>query len=234
MATLTMTKQATPRRLPSLRRIIGWALIAAGAAGYVYAALLRPWHVRWGASDAEVQAALPGDELVPNPVAVTTRAITIHAPPEAIWPWLVQLGQGRGGFYSYEWLENTLLGCDIHNSDTINPAWQTLAPGDLVKMRPDPALPPAYVVAEALPDKALLLGHHVGLGRDPATPWAESWQFVIVPLDADSSRLIVRSRTAEAPWINRLLEPGVFLMEERMLRGIRERAERYAVQIGHE
>lgn len=233
MATIAAPTLAATRRLPPLRRIIGWLLIVAGTTAYAYMALLRPWHLRWGASDAEVQATLPGDELVPNPVAVSTRAITIHAPPEAIWPWLAQLGQGRGGFYSYEWLENTLLGCDIHNADAINPAWQTVAPGDLVKMRPDPTLPPAYVVAQVIPGRALLLGHHVDLSQDPAAAWAESWQLVITPVDAGTSRLIVRSRSAEAPWINRLLEPGIFLMEERMLRGIRERAERYATQLSH-
>ena len=232
MATLAARNPAAARELPLPRRIIGWLLIIVGTIAYSYVALLRPWHIRWGASDAEVQAALPGDELVPSPVASTTRAITIHAPPEAIWPWIAQIGQGRGGFYSYEWIENTLLGCDIHNADAIKPEWQALAPGDLVKMRPDPAMPPAYIVAAALPNRALLLGHHVGLSADPAAPWAESWQFVIEPVDVHSSRLIIRSRSAETPWINKLLEPGIFLMEERMLRGIRERAERYAAQPG--
>jgi hypothetical protein len=229
---LAATKQSTARRLSSLRQIIGWLLLSTGTIAYCYAALLRPWHIRWGATDTEVLAALPGDELVPQPVALTTRAITVHAPAEAIWPWIAQIGQGRGGFYSYEWLENTLLGCEIDNAEAINPAWQAVAPGDLVKMRPDPAMPPAYVVAQVLPDRALVLGHHVGLSADPAAPWAESWQFVITPVDSHTTRLIVRSRSAETPWINGILEPGIFLMEERMLRGIRERAERYAVEQG--
>jgi hypothetical protein len=228
MAPIATATPAATRPLALARRALGWLLIAVGTSAYCYGALLRPWCARWGATDAELQAALPGDELVAAPQAVTTRAITVNAPAEAIWPWLAQLGQGRGGFYSYEWLENTLLGCDIHNADTINPAWQNVAPGDLVKMRPDPAMPPAYLVAQVLPGRALVLGHHVGLSVDPAAPWAETWQFVIVPVDATTSRLIVRSRSFEAPWINRLLEPGIFLMEERMLRGIRERAERYA------
>ena len=230
MSTIAVRNSAD-RRPPPLRRAIGWLLIVVGTIAYVYAALLRPWHTRWGASDAELQAVLPGDELVLAPVAVTTRAIAINAPPEAIWPWLAQLGQGRGGFYSYEWLENTLLGCEIENAETINPAWQSVAPGDLVKMRPDPAMPPAYNVAQVLPGRALVLGHHVGLSTDPTAPWADTWQFVIVPQEPGGSRLIIRTRTQEAPWSNRLLEPGIFLMEERMLRGIRERAERYAVQL---
>src|SRR5690349_9989833 len=82
----------------------------------VYIALVRPWHMRWGATDDEVRRPLPGDELVARPKALATHAITIRAPAAEIWPWLVQFGQGRGGFYSYDWLEN-LFGCDIHNVD---------------------------------------------------------------------------------------------------------------------
>lgn len=233
MATLAAPSAHHTRLLPPLRRAVGWTLLIVGTLAYAYAALLRPWIVRWGATAAEVQAALPGDELVPAPRAVTTRAITIAAPPAAVWPWIVQLGQGRGGFYSYEWIENRLFGCQIANADAINPAWQTLVPGDLIKMHPDPAMPPAYVVAGVLPNRALLLGHRIGLSRDPAAPWADSWQFVLEPAGAGRSRLIVRTRSGEVPWINRLLEPGIFLMEERMLRGIRDRAESAAVQAAH-
>lgn len=226
MATLALTHSAGRARGPGrARRALAWALIIAGTIGYSYAALARPWHLRWGASDAELAATLPGDELAAA-ATVSTRAITIAAPPEAIWPWLAQLGQGRGGFYSYELLENA-LGCAIANADAIVPEWQHPRPGDLVKLAPDPARPPAYVVAQVIPNRALVLGHHVGL--DPAAPWAETWQFVIEPIDAGSSRLIVRTRgQGEPAWIFRAIEPGVFLMEQGMLRGIKERAERLA------
>ena len=86
-------------------------------------------------------AALPGDELAPDAALVSTRAVTINAPPEAVWPWVAQLGQGRGGFYSYTWIEN-LIGCAIVNADQFEPAWQSPQPGDLVKMSPDAARPP--------------------------------------------------------------------------------------------
>lgn len=230
MATLTMTRRgAVHDRLWAIRRALGWTLIVVGTVAYVYAALIRPWHLHWGATDAEVAGILPGDELVPEAVGITTRAVTVNAPPEAIWPWLAQLGQAKGGFYSYEVIEN-LLGCKIANAGAVVPEWQQVRPGDLVKMSPSPDAPPAYVVASVEPGRAMVLGHHVGLNPDPASPWSDTWQFVIVPLDGQRSRLIVRSRSgASTPAINRALEPGVFIMEQKMLRGIKERAEGLAV-----
>lgn len=229
MATLTMTRAGALRgRLWALRRALGWALILVGTVGYAYAALARPWHLRWGATDAEVVGALPGDELVADPVSVTTRAVTVMAPPEAIWPWLAQLGQGKGGFYSYELIEN-LLGCQIDNAEAVVPAWQQVRPGDLVRMAPRADMPPAFEVAGVEPGRALVLGHREGLRA--AAPWSDSWQFVIVPVDGRSSRLIVRSRSgASVAAMSWALEPGIFVMEQRMLRGIKERAEQLAAQ----
>ncbi|MEK8226829.1 hypothetical protein NKG05_13190 [Oerskovia sp. M15] len=88
---------------------------------------------------------LPGDELVPAADVVATRAITIAAPPREVWRWVLQLGQGRGGFYSYEWLEN-LVGCEIRNADRIEPQWQRLAVGDEVRLHPAVALRVAAIV----------------------------------------------------------------------------------------
>jgi len=82
--------------------------------------LLRPWYSKWGAAESELNMPLPGDELAPNPRLESTLAITIQATPEVIWPWLLQLGQGRGGFYSYVRLEN-LADCEISNADHIFP-----------------------------------------------------------------------------------------------------------------
>lgn len=225
MASLALTRPRAPTGQPGrLRRALGWALIIVGTIGYTYSALLRPWHLRWGASDAELVALLPGDELVPAVPVVSTRAITINAPAEAVWPWVAQLGQGRGGFYSYTWLEN-LLGCEIANAERVEAAWQSPRPGDLVKMAADPARPPAYVVAQVIPGRALVLGHHIGL--DPAAPWGDTWQFVVEPVGASTTRLIIRTRgQGEPAWIFRAIEPGVFIMEQGMLRGIKERAER--------
>src|SRR6185295_17289451 len=94
---------------------------AAGLAAYAY--LIRPWHLRWGATDEEVKMALPGDEVTPQPKLNATHAITIRAPVSDAWRWLAQIGQRQGGFYSYTWLEN-LVGCRMHNADRIVPEWQ--------------------------------------------------------------------------------------------------------------
>lgn len=86
----------------------------------LYVLVARPRINHWGATDQEHQATWPGDQLVAQPNFVWTNAITIHAPAAQVWPWLVQLGQGRGGLYSYDWLEN-LIGCDVHSTDRILP-----------------------------------------------------------------------------------------------------------------
>jgi hypothetical protein len=100
-----------------------------------YLSILHPWLVTWGATVDEQQMALSGDAAAPS--TYVTRAITIHAPPSAVWPWIVQIGQDRAGFYSNTWLEN-LFGSDIHNANTIHPEWQQRAIGDRVPLtRPD-------------------------------------------------------------------------------------------------
>ena len=104
---------------------LGALAAAAAAAASVYWFVVRPWHLRWGATDAEVARALPGDELVPDAKISSTHAITIRAAPAEVWPWLVQLGQGRGGFYSYDWIEDA-MGLEIHSADRILPEYQEL------------------------------------------------------------------------------------------------------------
>src|SRR3954470_18626931 len=95
----------------------------------VYWTGIHPWMTNWGSTAAEQQMALPGDELYPNRTARSTWAITINAPPDIVWQWLVQVGQDRAGFYSYTWLEN-LIGANIHNANEIHPERQQLAVGD--------------------------------------------------------------------------------------------------------
>jgi len=181
--------------------------------------LLTPWMDRWGATDAELSAAFAGDDLVPNPKEMVTRGITINAPPEAIYPWLLQIGAEKGGFYSYGWLE-AMLFCRITNTDQINPECQDLKPGDLVKMCPGNIGPPPYLVAAVEPNHALVLGHQED-GK-----WVENWQFVLNPIDGNSTRLIVRSRTMMSGGLWSIIHPGVFIMESGMMRGIKARAER--------
>lgn len=107
-------------------------VIAIALLGYVATALaIRPWHMRWGTSRAERAMTLPGDELVPGARYLGDYAVTIDAPEQAVWPWMAQLGQDRGGFYSYAWLEN-LAGARIRNADIIVPAWQERSVGELV------------------------------------------------------------------------------------------------------
>src|SRR5690606_5720018 len=114
-------------------------LVAAAtiAANIILSPVTRRWYARWGSTAEEQRRALPGDDIVAAPRPITTRAITIRAPSSAVWPWLVQMGQGRGGLYSYQKPEN-LARCDMHNADRIHPEWQNLAAGDKVRFGPEP------------------------------------------------------------------------------------------------
>jgi hypothetical protein len=214
------------------------AVAALGVLAVVSAYMLavRPWQARWGATGAELTQALPGDLLVARPREQTTRAITIEAPAATVWPWLVQMGQGRGGLYSYEMLEN-LLGCDIHNADRIVPEWQDTAVGDRVRIYPEGSGPPPYTVAEIVPGTALVTGHSTDPGGvpdqvTPQTQWSDTWAFILQPVDERSTRLIVRARSSYQDPVMRavmaVIEPGYFLMERGMLAGIKARAERAA------
>jgi hypothetical protein len=182
-------------------------------------ALLTPWMDRWGATDEEIAATFPGDELLPKPAGFVNRAITIHATPPDIYPWIVQLDAEKGGWYSYDWLETNLLRCPMVNADHIHQEWQDLQVGDQVHMCPGEAGPPPYIVAQIHPDQAIVLGHQ----EDGA--WVDLYQFVIVPQDDGSSRLILRTRTMMTGGLWTVIHPGVFLMERGMLYGIKQRAE---------
>lgn len=191
-------------------------------------AVVRPWHVRWGATPEEFNGTWPGDEIVPDAQTLSTRAITINATPEIVWPWLVQIGQGRGGFYSYDWLEN-LLGLDIHSADTILPEYQQLTIGDPISLG-GPLMKVAYIE----PERALVLR-----GADPTTGefttrqenvFSDStWAFYLVPHDDTTTRLLIRGRGYAMPWgmrvANHIFEDMSFIMEQKMLRGIKQRVE---------
>lgn len=188
-----------------------------------YANFILPWHLRWGAAQQELDSVMPGDYLVPRAKTASTRAILIRRPPQEIFPWLVQIGQNRGGFYSYEWLEN-LIGCQIHNADRIHPEWQNLKVGDPIALHP--RAPDAYRVEAVEKDRYLLL--RAGPGDKPAL---STWLFYLLPVDQTSTRLIVRGRGTYAAspvsfflW-RALVEPAHFVMERRMLIGIRDRVE---------
>jgi hypothetical protein len=199
---------------------------AAIAACVVLSPLLRPWYRKWGATDAEVGKPLPGDDQVPNPILESTRAITIDTPADAIWPWLVQMGQGRGGLYSYERLEN-LLGLNIDNADRIIPEFQDLAVGDQVRLGPEGS--PSFDVAAIHPGIALILRGDIPNPQQKPTVWI--WIFYLDPLNENKTRLILRSRLDYEPnFGNHLMwrgftDPIAFNMERKMLQGIKTRAE---------
>lgn len=204
------------------------SVLAAGAiAGVVVLSpLLHPWYRRWGATEQELREGLPGDGQVPSPRIETTRAITITAPAERIWPWLVQMGQGRGGLYSYEMLEN-LIGSDIHNADRILAEYQHLEVGDKVRIGPEGY--PFFTVVGVEPNRALVLAGGPQPPEDDAVLW--SWAFVLEEKSPGSTRLIIRNRTDYPPSLGNLLvwraftDPIAFVMERKMLRSIKARAE---------
>jgi hypothetical protein len=200
-----------------------WHLFMAGAGIGGFAAWR--WQLRWGATAAERRRVLPGDEVVPMPGLQATRAIGIAAPPGAVWPWVAQLGAGRAGFYSYDWLERA-AGLDIENADAIVEEWQGVSQGDSVKLAEDISL----AVATAVPERALVLA---GEGSPPPGMGGDfefSWAFVLEPEGPTGTRLVVRERYAwTAPRDGLIIRAAAwasFFMSRAMLRGIRDRAER--------
>jgi hypothetical protein len=217
-------RPAIVRRLMSLGALTAW----------VYTLVLRPWSLRWGATDEEVDRVLPGDELVPHPVWRSTRAVTIAAPAEVVWPWLAQIGQGRGGFYSYDWLEN-LAGLDIHSADRILPALQAPRLGDFIPAAPGAAKTGmGWTVVAVQPGRALVLRAgppNQALAPAADVPFVSTWAFVVEPRDEGSARLLARGLIAARSRLLALagmamMELPYFIMERRMLLGIKARAER--------
>jgi hypothetical protein len=207
------------------RRYAGLITIGGALAGYVL--LARSRQLRWGATDQEPDGPLPGDDLIVNPGLSATRAITVRASADRVWPWIAQLGQGRGGFYSYDFLEN-LVGCDIHSADRIVPEWQDVAVGDEVKLHPEVGLE----VAALEPGRSLVLHGAVPMGN-VAPPYDSTWAFVLREQPDGTTRLLERERYAYIRrWAALLVEPVAvisFVMSQRMLRGIKDRAERTAM-----
>jgi hypothetical protein len=172
----------------------------------------------YGATAEEVARELPGDQLLPQPDLMSTRAVTIDADPSAVWPWLVQMGSGRGGAYTYDWIEN-LFGLDMHSADTILPQFQDLAVGEVLPLGP---AGPGMRVEIFDPERTLAF-------RSTDGAWV--WTFNLSEYCL-GTRLVSRNRMAMpgAGWPRRLMnrtvmEPGSLVMERRMLLGIKERAE---------
>jgi hypothetical protein len=215
---------------------VALAAVTLEALGAAYSFVLLPRLRRWGATADEVARPLPGDDLIPDPLYTTTHAIAVDAPAEDVWPWVVQMGQNRGGFYTYDVLEN-LFRLDIHSADSIHSEWQDLEAGrDYVSLDPDETM--KMTIAELQPPRAFVI-RTGGPDEEPQAPGdffkgeiAASWAFIVEPVTDRTCRLVIRWRarwreTVPAAFARAfLLEPAHFIMEEGMLRGIRDRAER--------
>jgi menaquinone-dependent protoporphyrinogen IX oxidase len=180
----------------------------------------------WGATYSEAAQSMPGDDLVPDADSQVTMAITIDAPPERVWPWLVQMGVDRAGLYTHTWLENGVMHLGVRNAGEIRPEWQDLKVGDhiwfLPESYPTPRFGPRVVALES--------PHHVVcvMGDEPGTPIG-SWQFALEP-QGEGTRLLFRTRGAAArprglKLFDLLVEPGYMYMEAGMMRGIADRAD---------
>jgi hypothetical protein len=197
------------------RRVV--ALGSVAVAAVLYRLLLRRPILNWGATYAEANARLPGDELLEDADGVATRAITIDAPAAAVWPWIAQMGPSpRGGAYTYDWIEN-LLGLDMHSADRVLPEYQHPQVGDTLgygknRMR-----------FERVESQRVLAT------RSEDGNWV--WTFVLDEQDG-RTRLISRNRfrlptlTTKIAMVS--MEPASLVMERKMLRGIKRRAERLA------
>jgi hypothetical protein len=209
------------------RLVIGGGLVAAGAVAVATAFEVRtyrywrPWCLSWGATKSEAADGMPGDDLLADAGIVSTRAVQVDAPPNAIWPWLVQMGPGRGGAYTYDWIEN-LMGLHMHSADRILPEYQSLKVGDKHQLG---KRGPVMRVVELEPKRSLVFCSDDG-------NWV--WAFALAP-DSAGTRLISRNRiaTRDASSLAQVLntyamEPGSLIMERKMLLGIKDRAERLA------
>ena len=189
------------------------------AAALVYRSLLRRRIMNWGATDAEVDARLPGDELLEHADGVATRAITVDAAASTVWPWIAQMGPlPRGGAYTYDWIEN-LLGLDMHSADRVLPDYQHPQVGDTLgygknRMR----------FERVEPRRVLAI-------RSEDGNWV--WSFVLEEKDG-RTRLISRNRFRLPSLTARIgmlpMEPASLVMERKMLHGIKQRAERLAAE----
>jgi hypothetical protein len=199
-----------------------------------YPLVLKPWHQNWGTTRTESTGLLPGDGLVPAAVGQVTHAITISTPPEAIWPWLMQIGQDRSGFYSYTRLEN-LIGCEMPEVHYLRPDWASRSIGETVwfgspkhfngQARMIAAVvdaPRAFVMVSANDWQRISTGAHGTEG---------SWAFNLIPVDAGHTRLIARMRSGPPKSVGASLmgsafwDPMHFVMERKMLLTIKELAE---------
>ena len=195
---------------------------------------LRRWAMTWGMTRDELRRAWPGDDVSPQPMEIATRGITIGAPIQTVWSWLVQIGQDRAGFYSYRWLEN-LFRCAMPRVESIVPEWQERTVGDNVWLaRPDRYEGNARQrVVQMVPGELMTLASPVDWGNFVCREANQdgSWSLILVPIDKKTTRLVVRSRGPAAPSLLRRLfwfaafDPAHFVMERKMMLRLKALAE---------
>jgi hypothetical protein len=194
------------------RRSVGIAIVLYLTLIVIHVLFVRPWYLRCGATDAEIATPLAGDRFIAPTAVTSTRAITIAAPASVVWSWLVQIGQGRGGFYSHHWLEN-LFAANMHNAGLIEPALQHLHVGDRIVLQENG---PSIRVTLVDPGRELSLN---------------GWTFALRPVDGHTTRLVIRyaydysTSFAERIYYYAIFEPAHFVMEYGMMLGIAQRAE---------
>jgi hypothetical protein len=200
--------------------LFGYAAVGIVFLVGVYTLVIRPRHHTWGATTAVVGTHMAGDDLVAIPNWGVTRAISIDAPPSAVWPWLVQMGYQRGGLYSYDWLDRLFGVLDRPSADSVLPEFQLLSVGDTIPIRNDAGWPVAALERERL------------LVLDIRRPRLHiTWSFLLVPTADGGTRLVLRCRGYAEPRLTELpfyafLDVGEFIMSRKMLLGIKARAER--------
>jgi len=216
-------------KLADIGQGLGGAFLIAIA---IMTPVLRSWRTRWGATEKEIDGSLPGDDIITEPKWQYTQAITIRIPIERVWPWLVQIGQGRAGFYSYQTLEN-LVGCNIHNADRIIPEFQHLEAGDNILLHPKVPFP--VVLVEL--GRAIVLHYDTRTGLTPIPDtkpvdyFESTWLFFLDAKDENTTRMISRFRIDYSPSIRNKISYGYFVepvsstMQQQMMRGIKKRAE---------
>jgi hypothetical protein len=204
---------------PRWRRIVLVGVASGAGLLATYLQLVRPWTMRWGATNTEVDRPLPGDQSMTRPGFSATRAITIAARPEHIWPWLVQLGSGRAGWYAIDRIDNA----GVPSAQTIRPELQQLPVGDRIPMVAGQEVGP--LVKELEPNRRMLWWDGQG---------EFTWEWILDPIDDQTTRLVSRVQEAYPPlWSRRMLyamvaSSGDIVMARKQLRGIKARAERLA------
>lgn len=198
------------------------------AAGALYWFPVRRWFARWGTTPDDRGRVMAGDAMIADPTHSATHAVTVEAPPEDIWPWLVQMGSQRGGLYSYDWLDRLFGILDRPSANRILPEFQSLSVGDTIGLGPREAL----TVTALEPCRALVLSYSAH-----GFEWV--WQFGLYPLAENRTRLVTRgteryAKTAAAWLFMRVMEPAAFIMTRRMLLGLKERAEAHRAARIHE